>query len=779
MKKEFESTSHFRKYAYLCQHINKTIKTNMAILKKEKGYKWEFTNIGGSLRVKIAKGEDIAHLHELDPKMWTILSCPVTGLEIDDKSLKYMDCDGDGKLRINDVVSISQWITGVLKNCNLLLEGRDEIDLEQINTENETGKRLYNSAKQILENLGKETNRISITDTADITAIFAKTRFNGDGIITAASSDNEQDKIAIAAAIEHIGGTTDRSGEQGIGVEQIEAFYKNLTDYITWQEKAVAPPFGEQTDKVIEAYNLLDGKVKDFFMRSELAAFSPESTASLDIQTSRIEAISADNLSGKTEEIASYPLAHITGKAEIDLNTSINPAWVDAFNLIKQYAIEDGIQTFTPTVWSDIAAKFNEYVAWKEAKVGACIEPLGIDTIRRLIAQDRKTALLELAAQDLALKEEAENIENVDKFLHVFRDFYKLLRNFVTLNDFYDKTPKNSAIFQSGTLIIDQRACKFCMKVVDMTKHNATVASSGMYLLYCDCTTKSQAAKMPIVAAVTVGEVGAFSVGKNGIYYDKAGTEWDAVITKIVENPISIAQAFWSPYKRMATVIENLINKSAADKDAKMMAKATTNINAAPAATASATPETKPATTPPFDIAKFAGIFAAIGMAVGMIGTALASIFTGLFSLSWWQLLLVFLSIMLIISGPAMVMAWMKLRRRNIAPLLNANGWAVNATSKVSIPFGETLTEIAKYPKIRLKDPYAKKGIATWKKWLYSLLFLTVAFTTLWLTDNLQWADLPSPLNHEKEETIEVVESLPTDSIVTPQTVVTDSVAVQ
>ena len=111
----------------------------MAILKKEKGYKWEFTNIGGSLRVKIAKGEDIAHLHELDPKMWTILSCPVTGLEIDDKSLKYMDCDGDGKLRINDVVSISQWITGVLKNCNLLLEGRDEIDLEQINTENETG----------------------------------------------------------------------------------------------------------------------------------------------------------------------------------------------------------------------------------------------------------------------------------------------------------------------------------------------------------------------------------------------------------------------------------------------------------------------------------------------------------------------------------------------------------------------------------------------------------------------------------------------------------------
>lgn len=749
----------------------------MAILKKEKTYKWEFTNIGGSSRVRITKGEDIAHLNELDPKMWTVLSCPVTGLEIDDKSLKYMDCDGDGKLRINDVVATSQWITSVLKNKDLLLQGKDEIELEQINTETETGKKLYNSAKQILSNLGKEGDRISIADTADIAAIFAKTRFNGDGIITETSSDDAQDKAAIAAAVAHIGGVMDRSGEQGVGAEQIEAFYKNLADYVAWQESAVEAPFGEKTDKVIEAYNVLDAKVKDFFMRSELAAFSPESTVSLGIQTSRIEAISAENLSGKTEEIASYPLAHITGKAEIDLAAPINPAWVGAFNLIKECAIESGKKTLTPADWSAIGEKFANYVAWKNAKAGACVEALGIDAIKEFIAQDRKAALLEYAAQDLALKEEAENIENVDKFLHIFRDFYKLLKNFVTLHDFYDKDRKKTAIFQSGTLIIDQRACKFCMKVVDMAKH-ASVASCGMYLLYCDCTTKSQPGKMTIVAAVTVGDIGEFCVGKNGIYYDNAGREWDAVITKIVENPISIAQAFWSPYRRMATAIENLINKSAADKDAKMMAKATANINAAPAATATpASPDAKPAATPPFDIAKFAGIFAAIGMAVGMIGTALASIFTELFSLSWWQIILVFVSIMLIISGPAMVMAWMKLRRRNIAPLLNANGWAVNAMSKVSIPFGETLTEMAKYPKMKMKDPYAKKGIPTWKKWMFSILLLVVALATLWLTNCLAWANYPSPLYDQTEEVVEQVAE--ESAIQTEVTESADSTAVQ
>lgn len=755
----------------------------MSLKKREKTYKWEFANIGGASRVKITKGEDIAHLNELDPKMWTVLSCPITGLEIDEKSLKYMDCDSDGKLRINDVVTVSQWITSVLKNNNLLLKGEDSIDIEEINTENETGKKLYNSAKEILHNLGKEGTRISLADTADITAIFSKTRFNGDGIITEASSDNADDKAAIAAAVTHVGGVTDRSGVVGIGAEQIESFYKNLADYVAWCEAAVEAPFGDATDKVIEAYTALDAKVKDFFMRSELAAFSPDSTTSLDIQTSRIEAISAENLTGKAEEIASYPLARITGKAAIALDAAINPAWAASFELIKTHAVEPGKEVLTLTDWAAIGAKFATYVTWKAAKAGVAVEPLGLEAIKNFIAQDRKAALLDLVAQDSALKEEADNIEVVDKFLHIYRDFYRLLRNFVTLHDFYEKDKSVKAIFQSGTLIIDQRACNFCMKVADMGKHNAAVGTCGMFLIYCDCTTKSKPGKLPIVAAVTVGDVGDFTVGKNGVYYDNEGVEWDAVVTKVVDNPINVMQAFWSPYKRMANTVENLISKSAADKDAKMMAKATENINSAPAATQSTTPDGKPVapTTPPFDIAKFAGIFAAIGMAVGMIGTALAAIFTELVSLSWWQLILVFVGIMLIISGPAMVLAWLKIRRRNIAPLLNANGWAVNAASKISIPFGETLTEMAKFPKLKMKDPYAKKGIPTWKKWMYSIIFITLIGVALWLTNCLAWANLPSPLSYYNQaDEIEVIEA-PATEPVTPEAteeVTNDSIAV-
>ena len=704
----------------------------MALINKDQKYKWQFENIGGCSRVKISSGEDIAHLEELDTKMWTVLSCPLKGLEIDEKSLTYMDFDADGKIRVNDVVGVSKWITKVLKNPDLLLQGKDSVNIEEINTETEEGLKLCKAAKQILTNLGKEETCISLADTADVSAIFAKTRFNGDGVITPASSDEPEEINAITAAIAKTGGTMDRSGVQGVTAPQIEQFYAELKAYSDWCAAEVAAPFGDKTDAVIAAYQALDVKMKDYFMRNKLASFSPDSTLALDVQTSRIEAISGENLSAKAEEIAAYPIARITGKATLDLTAPINPAWAAQFKVLQEVAIPSDQKTLSEEDWAAIGTQFAAYIAWKASKAGASVEELTIEVVNELLKQDKKQALLDLVAKDAAYKEEADNIEMVDKFLHIFRDFYRLLKNFITFHDFYNKEKKVSAIFQSGTLIIDQRACRVCMKVNNMAAHNATAATSGMFLVYCDCTTKTSAAKLQIVAAVTVGEIGNLIVGKNAIYYDNAGVEWDAVITKVVDNPISVLQAFWSPYRRMATAVENLINKSAAEKDNKLMADATAKINAAPT-NLPATPSegadaaaAKPA-APPFDIAKFAGIFAAIGMALGMIGTALVTLAKGLWALSWWQLVLVFLGLLMLISGPAMVLAWLKLRRRNIAPLLNANGWAINAASKISIPFGETLTDIAKYPKMRLKDPYSKKGMPAWAKVLITLLVLAAA----------------------------------------------------
>ena len=225
---------------------------------------------------------------------------------------------------------------------------------------------------------------------------------------------------------------------------------------------------------------------------------------------------------------------------------------------------------------------------------------------------------------------------------------------------------------------------------------------------------------MQIVAAVTVGDIKNLKVGKNALFYDRLGRDWDAEVTKIIDNPISIGQAFWSPYRKLGDWITNLINKSAAEKETKSFNDMTTKLQSDMAA--------KPADgqnaekVQAFDIAKFAGIFAAIGMAVGYIGSFFTSLATGIKGLGWWQSILALIALLLVVSGPSMVLAWLKLRKRNLAPLLNANGWAINADAIINVLFGNTLTEQAQFPLVKLKDPHAKiKKLSKGGKWAIAI----------------------------------------------------------
>ena len=120
-------------------------------------YNWKFSTVGGVTRVNIETGDDVAHLNELDQKLWTVLSCPVKGLEFDEKTLALLDSNNDGRIRVGEVVSASQWLTKVLKDMNYLLEGKDSIDFGQVQADTDEGKEVLESAKLILKQLGIPT----------------------------------------------------------------------------------------------------------------------------------------------------------------------------------------------------------------------------------------------------------------------------------------------------------------------------------------------------------------------------------------------------------------------------------------------------------------------------------------------------------------------------------------------------------------------------------------------------------------------------------------------
>lgn len=162
-----------------------------------------------------------------------------------------------------------------------------------------------------------------------------------------------------------------------------------------------------------------------------------------------------------------------------------------------------------------------------------------------------------------------------------------LCTNFVNFADFYNRG--EPAIFQAGTLFLDQRSCELTLPLEDAAKHDDG-RHGGRYLAYCDCVRKGTGEKRQIVAAFTDGDLDNLMVGRNGIFYDRQGRDWDATITKIIDNPISLRQAFWAPYKKFVRMIEEMVAKRAAAADAAADAKL------AQAATAAAeVDKTKPA----------------------------------------------------------------------------------------------------------------------------------------------------------------------------------------
>ena len=708
-------------------------------------YNWTFTSVGGTVRVKITSGADIAHLGELDRKLWTVLSCPAKNLEFDQKTLELIDADHDGNIRVDEVIATAEWLTGILKDPDLLLTRGTEIPFSAFNEENPEGAKLLASAKQILANLKLEKDSIALEDTADLTKVFADTKFNGDGIITPASTDDEKLAALVTTITEKIGKATDRSGADGVTADHIEAFYTALADYAAWQDAGTKEvfPFGDKTADALAAVEALKDKVADFFMRCKLIGFDAATAPAVDVSVDKIGAIEG-NLALAGSAIGEEPLAKPTADAVLPLE-AVNPAWKAAVEAMRGLVLDADKKALTEAEWAEICGKFAPYVAWMGEKKGAEVEALGIDEVKALLKADQKEALLKLVEADKALEEEALSIEAVDKLLRLFHNFYDYLNNYVVFADFYD--PDRKAIFQAGRLYIDQRSTDLCIRV---DGPNPDISSlSGMYILYCACKSDKLGKTMNIAAVLTKGDVDGLRPGKNAVFYDRDGNDWSAVVTSIEENPLSIRQAFWAPYKKAGRWISDKVNKFAADKATKgegTLSNITESATSKPAAGADAAQKAAP-----FDVGKIAVITIAVSAVLGVF----AAIFAVLKGLTWWQWLILIAALMLIISLPSVFIAWRKLRRRDLGPVLNANGWAINAASYVRGKFAKGMTEVAEFPKLTDVDPAARRR-AAWRKffcWLFVLLI--AAFCFLFFTNRLAKYGLPRHKPQPVEEAVE------------------------
>lgn len=713
-------------------------------------HSWQFFRAGGVDQVVIRTGSDIAHLPELDQKLWVALACPTHGTAIDSRTLDFIDTDHDGRIRPPELLAACDWACAQLKNPDLLLHGSDTLAIGSLNAEQEYGSQMAEEAGRILELLGKDRNaQISLADVADRGKLLAAMRFNGDGVITVKTPEDDALRQVVQRIIDTYGGVPDRSGDTGINKEKVEAFFKDAAALRDWAagpaDYAPAHPLGDATPVALDAVAAVREKVDDFFTRCRFAAYDVRALAGLNPSAQEYEALGAHPLTLETSEMAALPLARIEANRDLPLLRGVNPAWAGALQTLKERVIDPVLgeprETLDETSWRRILTALDAAQKWLGAKPQTQLGALELKEIDALTQGSAQARLLALIEDDAKVEVYHERITDLEKLLRYKRDLLKLLNNFVAFKDFYRR---EGAIFQAGTLYLDSRSCDLTVQVSDVNKHAGLAGLAKACLAYCECTRQGE--KMFIAAAFTAGDTDFLFVGRNGVFYDRERRDWDATIVKLIDNPTSVRQAFFSPYKKFLRMIEEQVAKRAAASDASVqdkMGAAAANVAAVgkpgtdagqaaqPGDAAAAAAAGNKQSGPRIDV----GTVAALGVALGSISAVIVGVFAKFVDLGVW-IPVALVGVILAISGPSMLIAWLKLRQRSLGPILDASGWAVNGRMGINTRLGASLSQLAKVPlngKRPLSDPYAEQnGLAALSWGAGTLVALVILLVVAW-----------------------------------------------
>lgn len=673
-------------------------------------HKWTFYRRGGLDQVALETALDLERLDQLDPKLWVALACPVKGLEIEERTLALIDTDGDGRIRVPEVLAAVKWAAEQLNSPSDLLHPLAELPLDSISTRGESGRAILAAARKALAQAGTpEAGTITLDALSKPEKLFPAGELNGDGVIPAKAAPDEATRGLIEDIAAAYGTKKGGSGTVGIDEDRTKSFFEELDAFSAWAKKGSGPAtafIGEKTDAAFAAVDAVRAKVNDHFARCRLAALDVCALAAVNRTEDDYITLARNQLSADSPDLAAFPLAHAAPGLPLPLEEGLNPAWAGAIARLRSAAVAPILgpekTSLTEEEWLDLQGRFGAYQDWLKEKPDAKVGPLSAADAKGILAGGGRAGLEALWAKDRELAPAFTAFTDLERLIRYRRDLLDVLRNFVNFADFYSR--KKMAMFEAGFLYLDSRACELCVKVEDPGAHSVIATRSNACVAYCECRRPDKPV-LKIAALFTQGDIDQLYVGRNGIFFDRQGGDWDASIVKLIDNPISLRQAFFAPYKKFVRFIEAQFAKQA-----NAAQTAPSGLLGSVASQAGGTAAHSGARK--FDV----GTIAALGVAVGGISGALGAICGAFFGLKAWMPVGL-LAVILAISGPSMLIAWLKLRQRMLGPVLEASGWAINGRVKLTTPLGRMLTTLARLPphSIRkLHDPYRQRASYGW-----------------------------------------------------------------
>ena len=661
--------------------------------RRKNRHRGRFRRYGRSIQLIISSVEDLAVIPGLDPALWVATGGPVTCMNGDPCLLALIDEDGNGRITSGEVSRAVVWLINVLSEYRGIDEKRQSVRESDLNLDDPDGKRIAAAMGKIkarfdseIDDFDLETVRRIITENENQPASGAEV------VLPIAGKDPEVRKY-LEKVVRVTGGAAHPDGSAGVDSAILERFRVAEIRYKEWRAQAPSEVKLFPDESVFDdGLMILTKKLDEFYALCALA----ESTNSSPPPHTDWEGVS--HIEGSTPDaimarVAAAPLAPVNQEGVFALGHCSNAFYrndiADFFSRIISPLAGQPVERIDREEWQGVRTGVTNIVKWidskpdladnlaAEANVDEVVEDRVVVEIQELIESSKAAAI------DLA------NVRLIEKLIVFQMNILNLVNNFVSFPDLYSR--ERRAAFEKGYLIMDGRRFNLAVQVADRSAHLLHAKNANMFVVYASVFKESGKILYEVAVPVTAGRRGNLAVGKQGIFFDLAGNELAAIVTEIIENPISVSEAIVSPFRRLGRMVTGKVESITQEAQTQLNSFATGNVDAF---TAQAAPSSSRGS-----LLGGGGILLGGSVAFAAIGSAIVYITSTLSQLTWWQFLAGIFGAVALVVLPATVLAIIKLRRRDLSAIIEASGWSVNARMRLTHQLGRRFTLRPDFPK--------------------------------------------------------------------------------
>lgn len=644
----------------------------------------KFIRLGKSYQLCVDTPSALKEIVGLDESLWAISSAPTNAYLMDKAFLNYVDGDANGRIRTDEIKNVVQWCLDTMTDVSCFGDPKPELETCLVNETSADGPGLKVTIAYVAEQYNTN-GEVTTLDNVRLCMKELRGRpLNGDGVVVPESSTDAEISAYIAAAIKATGGTPDISGATGVNLAQLEAFRDAIKAFLEWKKNGVesspAMPFGAITPKAWDTMKKYEEKLDKFFLVARFRDFDPANSARF------ISASAAADTAG--DALGAAPIAKPDDNGALPLiGFGINPihrALINEFvEAVVKPVLGEGLTALTEPDWNKIKSSLAPYGAYLAAKQGAIVEGMAQADLEKWTDEKYHAAIVELIAIDQDIANRAAALNKLEKLILCRLHLIEFVNNYVNLSKLYN--PKETALFETGRAVIDGRWFNMAIPVADLNAHSAVAKGSGIFIIYLDVIQNDKSPVVTVAIPATSGTRGNLAVGKRGVFFDLKGEEHDAVITKIIEAPISLHEAMLAPFKKVGEFLMGKIDGKSANAEKGLISVVDTTTKAPPTTTQGGNSPSN--------------MMMGLSLSVAALGSSLAFITKSLGGMDIWTILkglgIAFIAVLI----PIIIVAIIKMAKQDLSPILEGCGWAVNQRMRLTRKLRKQFTSRAPYPR--------------------------------------------------------------------------------